>query len=248
MDILTLIDQNGKITPGSLVNPLSRIDPNGNWWYYLYNLPTDIKTSLTLTTKNGKALKKLYYVLYGTGGTGGRVGTIDTAITTSNYPGGGGGGGCGQVYPINANIEASGNSYPVSISNPIFPLQLITDLSGAFKIIGGNFYTAVVFGRSGINGSGYNGGAGGRGGTPYEPNVTPGLTGQGGGPGVPNGVPGSPTTLGNQVVTFADNTVYGFVANKGGQWSSTSTSSTNGNGQGGTPGYVMFYYNESDVL
>jgi len=56
-----------------------------------------------------------------------------------------------------------------------------------------------------------------------------------------------PTTLGNQVVTFADNTTYSFPSNKGGQYIINSTSSTNGNGQGGTSGYVMFYYNENDI-
>jgi len=241
--------ENGKTISPSIVNPLSKVDPSGNWNYYLHNFSTDKQTNLTLYIQKAKGLKTLYYVLCGNGGSGGTAGTITGNISSSNYPGGGGGGGCGQIYPTTTSNQ-SGNSYPVFISNPVFPGYVSKMPKDPSNFSFGNFSITLADGYSGMNGNKYNGGEGGHDYDEYDQysSIVPGLSGQGGIGGIPNGISGYPTAIAEQRISFADGTSYSFKANIGGTYDPKSSSKTNGYGNGGNTGYVLFYYNDNDIL
>ena len=246
-NILCIINtENGKEISPSIVNPLSNIDPSGNWNYYLHNFSTDKTTNLNLSIKNAKGLKTLYYVLCGNGGSGGTAGTITSKISSTNYPGGGGGGSCGQIYPTNTICETE-NSPPIFISNPVFPGNVTKQPKMSSNVSFGNFKITLADGYCGMNGKEYNGGDGGYGQSSFDL-LTPGLTGQGGIGGKTNGKSGNPSDIAQQTILFADGTSYSFKANIGGTYDPSKSSSTNGSGKGGNTGYVLFYYNDIDIL
>ena len=264
--ILTLTDNKTKITP-SVINPLSTIDPSGAWIYYLYNFP-NTNCTLTLDIQTGYVLTKLYYVIYANGAAGSPPGTISGTIDSTNYPGGGGGGGCGQIYPTNNPLttDSSGNFNYVKISDPVFPYNINANPNAVFNIKNEKGVIASVgYGRRGALTSDYVGGFGGTGGTGGTGTAgfagpSPGLMGGQGIGGNNNGTvyPATTSNTTTQIINFADGTPSKIKNNLGGKYDYTkppyntsNTSNTsdtpNGYGQGGFPGYVMFYYDEADV-
>ena len=255
--ILTLTDGINSTTCLN-TNPLYKSDTNtsttntGNWYYYLYYFDLSRNCTLTLNINSDYVLNNLYYVIYANGGTGGKVGSINTALSATNYPGGGGGGGCGQIYPTNDPLakDSNNNNDYVKISNPVFPYNVNANPNAVFNIKNDStgVIASVAYGIPGSNGSGYNGGNGGIGGN--GGNGSSGSTGEGGMGGLnvnKFGQKGSGTPYSSKKINFADGLYANIYNNRGGQYIYGSTSDNNGCGQGGIPGYVMFYYNVNDV-